>query len=605
MRPYLSQIIAASIMLALAGGMMSLVVATVKPLVDDVLLAKPDALVTFDEPADIPNETVEQLEQLKQWIKTELRLEEFFSWMKDRAFVKIPILMVVIFFFRAILLYFGQYMTTKVGATVIRDLRSELQISLIGQSPGFYQTNQTGLVLSRVLSDVQRIQRVSTTVLADLVRVGAMAPCMLILVLLHDWRFTIFAAVVLPFFAYPLVRLGKRLRKASTRSQETTADAANLLTEMVGGIKVIQSFLMERVTIDRFHLALKGILRADLQAGRASALSGPIMEIVGAVAGSSLFYVAGGAIAKGKLDPGDFFVVLAGLTFLFMSIRKLNHINVEIQQALAAASRVFEMLDVKPAVKDSPDSITIPVFNHSILFENISFDYGDDVKVLDRINLEIKKGEIIALVGPSGAGKSTLANLVPRFHDPTGGRVLIDGIDLRTATLASLRANIAIVTQETVLFDDTVSDNISCVQNDANIGKIIEAATAANANEFIKELPKAYETRLGERGSRLSMGQRQRIAVARALFKNPPILILDEATSALDSQSEYLVQEALSTLLEGRSGIVIAHRLSTIRQADRILVLEAGRVVEEGTHEQLLALNGSYANLHALQFREQ
>ncbi len=619
MRPYLFRMIAAVVMLAVAGGLMSLVVATFKPLVNEVILTMPgggsaEPAAPAAEPAEPVAEPAEPvaepaepdpLSELVSWLPLE-RLEawqqQWSAWIKRRAVVKVPLLFVSIFLIRGLVLYFGHYLTAKVGASVIRDLRADLYASLVFQSLGFFKIHKTGIVLSRVLSDVQRIQRVSTNVLADLVRVGAMAPCLLVVVLMHDWRMSVFTLVVLPLLAYPMIRIGRRLRKASQRSQESTAEASHLLTETVAGIKVVQGFAMEQFEIGRFRDALGRILRVDLQAGRAAALSAPIMEQIAAVAGASLFYFAGVSIARGTMDSGDFVVVLTGMVLLFLSLRRLNQVNVEAQQALAAAQRVFEMMDWEREIKELPDARPLPADPREIRFEGVEFAYEDE-PVLNAVDLTLRVGETVALVGPSGSGKSTLANLVPRFHDPTAGRVAVDGNDLREVTLASLRAIIGLVTQETVLFDDSVRNNITCGR-EVPEERMLEVARAAQAHEFIERLPEGYDTRLGEAGTRLSMGQRQRVTIARALLKDPPILILDEATSALDAESEDLVQQALATLLEGRGSLVIAHRLATVRQADRILVMDAGRIVEQGTHEQLLARGGLYARLHELQFRE-
>ncbi|MCP4661746.1 MAG: ATP-binding cassette domain-containing protein [bacterium] len=605
MRPYLFRMIAAVIMLAIAGGLMSLVVATFNPLVNEVILARPGTESVEPEAPAVESAEPDLLSRFGSWLPLErldARRRQWSAWLQRRAVVKVPLLFLTIFLVRGLVLYFGHYLTAKVGASVIRDLRAELYESLVFQSLGFFKIHKTGIVLSRILSDVQRIQRVSTNVLADLVRVGAMAPCLLVVVLIYDWRMSAFTLVVLPLLAYPMIRIGRRLRKASQRSQESTAEASHLLTETVAGIKVVQGFAMERFEIDRFRDALGRILRVDLQAGRAAALSAPIMEQIAAVAGASLFYFAGVSIARGAMDPGDFVVVLTGLVLLFLSLRRLNQVNVEVQQALAAAQRVFEMMDWEREIKELPDARPLTPDPREIRFEGVEFAYEDE-PVLNDVGLTLRVGETVALVGPSGSGKSTLANLVPRFHDPTAGRVAVDGNDLREVTLASLRAIIGLVTQETVLFDDSVRNNITCGR-EVPEERVIEVARAAQAHEFIGKLPEGYDTRLGEAGTRLSMGQRQRITIARALLKDPPILILDEATSALDAESEDLVQQALATLLQGRGSLVIAHRLATVRQADRILVMDAGRIVEEGTHGELLARGGLYARLHALQFRE-
>jgi ATP-binding cassette, subfamily B, bacterial MsbA len=598
MRPYLRQMVGAAVMLAVAGALMSVVVATLKPMVNEVLLARPASAEAAD--AELPEE-LDLIDRIIDWLPA----EEASTWLRERPTVKVPFLLVGIYLIRGVLLFFGVYLTTKTGASVIRDLRADLYSSLIYQAPGFFRAHPTGLVMSRLLNDVQRIQRVSTTVLADLVRVGAMAPAMLVLVLIYDWRMTLVALVVLPLMGYPVVRLGKRLRKASTRSQEQTAEAANLLKETVTGVKVIQAFSMERIAVERFLTALARLFNVDLQAGRAAAASGPIVEVVGAVAGGVLFYVAGTGIAAGTIDPGNFVVVLAGLTFLFMSARRLNQVNVEVQQALAAAGRVFAMVDWPREISERPDALELAGEPGEIHFDRVDYTYpGSEGPALKGIDLRLRRGETVALVGPSGAGKTTLANLMLRFADPTAGAVRMDGRDLREFKLSAVRSQTGLVTQETILFDDTVRANIAAGRVDASLDEVRAAATAAHADGFVSALPEGYETRLGEDGARLSMGQRQRLTIARALYKNPPFLILDEATSALDAESENQVQEALQKLMAGRGSLIIAHRLATIREADRIVVLDGGAIVEEGDHRSLLERGGLYARLHRLQFRE-
>ncbi len=594
MRPYLAQMIAATVMLAIAGALMSAIVAIFKPLVNEVLLAQPAA-----EPAAESTNS-----DILAWVEGWLPVGEWSAWLKQRAVVKVPLLFIAVSFVRGIFLYLGQYLTAKVGASVIRDLRLELYQTLIFQSLRFFKAHPTGVVLSRVLSDVQRLQRVTTNVLADLVRVGVMAPAMLLVILWHDWKTSLIALLVLPPIVYPMVRFGKRLRKASRLSQESMAEVASLLTETVAGIKVVQGFAMETFERRRFDAALARMLRIDLKAGRAAALSGPVLEQVAAFGAAALFFFAGVSIARGNLDPGNFIVVLTGLSIIFISLRRLNQVNVDIQQSLAAAQRVFEMMDLRREIEDLPGAEALPREAREVRFEGVDFAY-DDQLVLDGIDLTLTRGQVVALVGPSGSGKSTLANLVPRFFDPTAGRVTVDGHDVRHATLASLRALIGVVTQETVLFDDTVRHNITCGRDDVAAERVEEVARAAQAHDFIAELPDGYETRLGEGGTRLSMGQRQRITIARALLKDPPILILDEATSALDAESENLVQQALDTLLAGRCSLVIAHRLATVRQVDRIVVLDGGRIVEEGTHRQLKDRGGLYARLCELQFADE
>ncbi len=589
LRPYTAAMLASVAMLAVAGAAMSAVVATVKPLVNRVLL--PAGAAAASGPDIL--ETARGL----------LPLNALTAWAGPQAFVQVPLLLVGVFFVRAVLLYFGEYLATRTGARVIRDLRAELYEAVAHQSLAFFQAHPTGTILSRILNDVQRLQRISTRVLADLVRVAVMVPFLVVVVLIHDWSMSLVALVALPLLGYPMVRLGRRLRRASTRSQERMGELAGLLHESITGVRVVQGFGMERFEIGRFRAALDRMLRQDLKAGRAAALSPALMELAGAIVGAALFGLAGLRIASGQLDRGDLMVVLTGLGLLFMSLRRLNALYVEFQQALAAADRVFSMLDREREIRDRPGARPLAPFRDEIVFEGVGFSYGDD-DVLDGIDLRVRRGEVVALVGRSGSGKSTLAHLLARFHDPSTGRIRIDGVDVRDVTLASLRGQIGLVTQETLLFDDSVRNNIAYGREQEPLARIVEVARAAQADEFVRQLPQGYDTLLGERGTRLSAGQRQRIAIARALLKDAPILILDEATSALDAESEDRVRQALDVLIRGRTSIVIAHRLGTIRRADRIVVLADGRIVEQGAHAELLERGGVYARLHELQFQE-
>jgi subfamily B ATP-binding cassette protein MsbA len=591
LKPYLAGFVVASVLLAASGALASAVVATLEPLVNQVLLGKAPA--PTESGGNIAFEMAKRL----------VPADRVAKWSRRDALVQVPVFIVVVFLIRGLLLYFGQYGTTRVGVRVVRDIRVDLFDAVVRQSLEFFQAHPTGLIMSRILGDVQRLQRVSTAVLADLMRVTAMVPFLVVVIFVTDWKMALFASVALPLLAYPMVRLGKRLRRASVRSQESMAEVSSVLNETISGVKVVQGFGMERFESDRFRTSLDEMLRADLRATRAAALAPAVMELVGAMAGAGLFAVAGYRIAAGVLDPGRFTVVMGGLALLYMSLRRLNALNVEIQQGLAAAGRVFGMMDRQSAITDAPGAPPLPPFEREIRFESVEFAYDDD-NVLDGIDVVLKRGEVTALVGPSGSGKSTLANLVPRFFDPTAGRILVDGRDLREVDLASLRGQIGLVTQETVLFDDTVKRNIAYGRDDRSMDRIVEAAKAANAHGFIRKLPSGYDTRLGEKGVRLSVGQRQRLTIARALLADPPILILDEATSALDSESEVLVQRALEVLMQGRTTLVIAHRLATIRRADRILVLEEGRIVEDGDHGSLLRRDGVFARLHRLQFEE-
>ena len=600
MRPYFGRMLAGFLCLGLAAALLTAVFATIKPLANEVFgFGGPAAAVVT-----APSAPAASGRDILAWAKHALPLDSVLAWAKNRAYLEIPIFLALIFFVRAVLLYFGQYFVMRTGTAVVRDLRADLHQAISYQSLRFFQAHPTGTILSRILADVARLQKISTDVLADFVRVGAVMPFVLGLALVQDWKLTLVAMIALPLLAYPMLKLSKRLRKASTRSQENQAQTASLLAETIAGAKVVQGFGMERFEIGRFRLALDRMLAADLKAARAVALAPAVMELAGGIAGALLFAYAGRQVAKGRITGGDVIVILGSLGYFFACLRRMNTINTEVQQAIAAARRVFGMMDREREIRDLPGAVPLPPFVREIRFEAVEFAYDPSEKVLDGIDLTLRRGEVVALVGASGSGKTTLANLVPRFYDPTGGRIAIDGHDLRKVTLESLRAQIGLVTQETMLFDDTVRNNIAYGRADVPMEAIVAAARAAHAHEFIEKLPAKYETMLGERGARLSVGQRQRITIARALLKDPPILILDEATSALDAESETLVQDALEVLMKNRTSIVIAHRLATVRRADRILVMEEGKIVEEGTHRGLLERNGIYRRLHALQTQE-
>ncbi|HSY58278.1 MAG TPA: ABC transporter ATP-binding protein [Terriglobales bacterium] len=516
------------------------------------------------------------------------------------------IALVLLFFLKGLAEYFGGNLIQFVGLSAITDLRNQVYAKLVQQPVGFFHHNPVGRVMSAVINDIEQLRSVFSDYLVDFFRQIFSLVAFICVLLVVDWRMAFGAAVLIPLVLYPVAKFGRKIRHSSEKSRTRLADLSQILQETISGNRVVKAFGMEGFEIRKFREAARNLLRENMRWVRAFMMTSPLMDILGAAVLCMILLYARGEIKVGRLTIGLFGVFTFALFKAYEPIKHLGNIYQLYQQALGASVQVFSFLDLPEEVLDASGGTVLPRFSRSIEFEDASFSYEDAASLTLRgINLKVRAGAVVAIVGSSGAGKTTLLNLLPRFYSPTSGVVRIDGIDLRSANLRSLREQMAIVTQETILFNDTIWNNLCYGRPDMPEKQVYAAAQAALAHDFIMEMPQRYQTLIGDRGQRLSGGQRQRLAIARALLKNAPILILDEATSELDSESEMLVQSALNNLMTGRTVFVIAHRLSTIRRADMIAVLEGGTVRECGTHEELLARGGGlYSRLYEMQFRD-
>lgn len=510
---------------------------------------------------------------------------------------------IAIFIVRGLFWYGQNYLMSYVGQSVIIDIRAAVFKKLQRLSVSFYDKNKTGTIMSYVTNDVNALQSAMVENTIEMITEGFILIGSVVAMIYLDWRLTLFTACTFPVVLWFMEFFGKKIRKTGGRIQECTADITSVLQESVASARVIKSFVREDYEVDRFDVENKANFRANMKNAQLMATLTPVVELVAAIGVTMIIWYGGNNVINGTITAGSLVAFLTYAVNISNPIKRLTRVIGNIQKALAAAQRVFMIIDMPEEIAESRDAKQLPEVSGKVEFQNVSFAYNDKGNVITDLSFSVKPGEVIAIVGPSGAGKSTIANLLPRFYDVNKGDIKIDGHSVREVTLDSLREQVGIVPQETMLFNGSVYNNILYGRLDATKEEIEAAAKAANAHDFIMQLTDGYETKLGDRGVNLSGGQRQRIAIARAILKNPRILILDEATSALDTESERVVQEALDRLMVGRTSFVIAHRLSTVKNADKILVLEKGNLVESGTHDELLALDGLYAHLYKIQYR--
>ncbi len=589
-RRYLPQLIASVILMALVGAAHASMALLIQPIIDRVLTPRAThaAVLLFRIP----------------FTHAPVYLDSLIPFAGHDVWTLVAISILLVFAAKGVFDYIANYLVSYAGFSAITDLRNEAFEKVLRQSASFYESHSTGRLMSSIMNDIEKIQTATSSMLADSMRQVFVVIGLLFVVLHRDWKLAVVSLTVLPFVLVPTARIGKRIRRTSRNTQEATGDVNQILQEAISGQEVVKAFGAEQYEMGRFQDAARRLLKGNLRYVLQQALPSPLIEFCAAVTIVALLSYARFQIESGTLTAGQFTSFIIALLMLYEPVKRLTNIHNIFEQAIGASQKVFEYLDAPEDIADGAK--VLRSFGSAIRFDRVSFRYPNtpDQFALRDVSLDVEAGQVVALVGPSGAGKSTLARLVPRFHDVTSGAVRIDGEDLRAYTVESLRERIALVAQDTFLFNDTVANNIAYGRKGVKQASIEAASRAALADEFIERLPQGYETVIGERGTKLSGGQRQRLAIARALLKNAPILILDEATSHLDTESEMLVQKALGNLMVGRTVIVIAHRISTIRRADKIVVLEGGRIVEEGSHEILMQHGGMYQRLHELQFLE-
>ena len=546
---------------------------------------------------------VAALQAVNAWLVKPV-LDDIFIARNQELLMILPLIILGVAILKASFSYGQSYLMGYVGQWLVADVRQQLFIHIVRLPIRFHDANTSGRLMARVISDVNEMSNAIPSVLKDIFQQGLTFVALIGVAFYQNWKMATVVLVVLPLSGYVLIRIGKRIRKLSRKGQESIGSMASVLKEAFTGIKVVKAYGQEEKEGQRFFLMNKAFRRAQVKSSQTSAMSSPILEVIAVCGISFIIWYGGGLVIAGEMKPGEFFSFLTAMFMSYAPIRKMSGANASVQRALAGAQRVFSVLDLDSELSKDEGKRTLPPIKHKLEFSNVSFTYEEAKdSSLNNVNLTVTVGEVVALVGASGSGKTTLVSLVPRFYRPTQGTVTIDGIDIRSVDRSSLRRQIGIVSQETVLFDDLIRNNIAYGRPDSTEEQIIEAARAAYAWEFIERLPNGLDTFVGENGLKLSGGQRQRLAIARAILRDPPILILDEATSALDSESEKLVQQALANLMKARTTLVIAHRLSTVQHADRLVVMNRGRIEEIGTHAELLKKGGLYTRLYQTQFQ--
>lgn len=515
-----------------------------------------------------------------------------------------PLIILSIYVVRGVAMFGQAYFMALVSQRTIRDLQNSVYGHLLKMSLSFFVRKPTGVLMSRITNDVNLVQQSVSKAVSSLIMESLSIVVLFAVAVIKDPMITVIFVVILPLSTIPVVRFGKKLRRISTKTQETFGVISSFLHETIAGIRIVKAFGMEPYENRRFQERSHRLYRTRLKSDVLKGLSDPVMDLIEGIGVALVIYIGGSGVIQGRIDFAEFTTLMAAIVMMYSPVKKLSKVHYMIQEGVAAADRIFDVLDEVPEIRDRPGAVALDPIRENIVFEDVRFCYQDKM-VVQGVSLRVEAGEVVALVGASGEGKTTLVNLIPRFYEVSSGAIRIDGADIRDVTLRSLRSQIAIVTQETILFNDTVRNNIAYGLEEISVEEIVRSAKAANAHAFIMELPQGYDTAIGESGMTLSGGQRQRMSIARALLKNAPILILDEATSSLDTESERVVQEAINHLMVGRTTFVIAHRLSTIAGADRILVIQDGRIAEQGRHEELLQQGGVYRQLHEQQFQEE